>query len=215
MTRTILFDFDGVLADTLDDMLNFSQAVCSILGHDCQPSPRDLDILDSMDILSYGRQLGLPANKLEDFGGMMVEQFRLKQDPPALFAGLVDVIRQSSRNSRIGVVTGNSTEIVREFIVHHGLDNYFNCVLGADTPGSRGDKIRRAVQEMEGCITSTFMVGDSISDVRAAKEVGAISVAVTWGHQSEARLAAAEPRMLAHSPAELLRILNGSKDLTR
>ena len=114
MTRTILFDFDGVLADTLDDMLNFSQAVCSILGHDCQPSPRDLDILDSMDILSYGRQLGLPANKLEDFGSMMVEQFRLKQDPPALFAGLVDVIRQSSRNSRIGVVTGNSAEMVRE-----------------------------------------------------------------------------------------------------
>ena len=161
MTRIILFDFDGVLADTLDDMLNFSRAICSTLGHDCRPAPRDLDALELMDILSYGRQLGLPTDKLEDFGAMMVEQFRLKQEPPALFAGLADVIRQISQNSRIGIVTGNSTEMVREFVAYHGLDDYFSCVLGADAPGTRGDKIRRAVQEQEGGLASTFMVGDS------------------------------------------------------
>ena len=42
----ILFDFDGVLADTLDDMLHFAQAVCVELGSDRIPTPADLDALE-------------------------------------------------------------------------------------------------------------------------------------------------------------------------
>ena len=42
----ILFDYDGVLADTLDDMLNFAQQVCLELGIDRRPTPADLDALE-------------------------------------------------------------------------------------------------------------------------------------------------------------------------
>ena len=214
MKRTILFDFDGVLADTLDDMLSISKEVCADLGYPRDPSPHDLDALDSMDILSYGRQLELPANRLDEFGARMVEEFRLKQEPPAIFPGLAEVVRQIAQNSHIGIVTGNSTEAVRDFVAWHGLGNYFGCVLGADAPGRRDDKIRQAVESLGGSLDSTFMVGDSVSDVRAAQEVGAISVAVAWGHQTEARLAAAGPRYLVRTPGQLLKLLNLPADWT-
>jgi phosphoglycolate phosphatase-like HAD superfamily hydrolase len=52
-----------------------------------------------------------------------------------------------------------------------------------------------------------FVIGDSVSDVRAAREVGARSIAVTWGHQSAARLAALRPDHLVTTPDELYQAL--------
>jgi AHBA synthesis associated protein len=47
------------------------------------------------------------------------------------------------------------------------------------------------------------MVGDSASDIRAAKEAGVKSIAVGWGHQSAETLLRARPDILTHSPSEL------------
>jgi phosphoglycolate phosphatase-like HAD superfamily hydrolase len=51
-----------------------------------------------------------------------------------------------------------------------------------------------------------FMVGDSLSDVRAAKEAGVKSIAVSWGHQSVGRLAGAVPDHVVRVPGELIEI---------
>jgi phosphoglycolate phosphatase-like HAD superfamily hydrolase len=56
---------------------------------------------------------------------------------------------------------------------------------------------------------SVFMVGDSLSDIRAAKEAGIQSVAVAWGHQSLSRLMNGEPDHVVHSPQELLELFAG------
>jgi phosphoglycolate phosphatase-like HAD superfamily hydrolase len=209
MIRTILFDFDGVLADTLGDMLRFSEEACAQLGRPRRPTPEDLNAVDSMDIQSYGRQLGLPEDLLDDFGAFMVRRFEEKKEPPGLFDGLGEVILRLSHSCRLGVVTGNSEAAVRAFLAHHGLGSVMGCVIGADTPGTRAEKIDCAAERLDGQLSSTCMVGDSVSDVRAAREAGVMSIAVAWGHQSERRLRAAGPDAVVRSPAELLAVVSG------
>ena len=60
----ILFDFDGVLADTLDDLLSFAQEACAQLGFPRNPTPADLDALETMSFIDYGRQLKCLHNRL-------------------------------------------------------------------------------------------------------------------------------------------------------
>jgi phosphoglycolate phosphatase-like HAD superfamily hydrolase len=211
VTRFILFDFDGVFADTLDDMLRFSREVCASLGHPRTPTRHDLDALDSMDIRSYARQLGLPEDTHDDFAASMVECFRQKTEPPKLFDQVGEVIAQLARGNRLGIVTGNSTEMVWAFLAHHGLDGYISGVMGADVPGTRAEKIRLMMRELGAPPEATFMVGDSISDVRAAQEVGVTSIAVAWGHQSAERIATATPDVIVYSPEELLRVVGEDK----
>jgi len=50
------------------------------------------------------------------------------------------------------------------------------------------------------------MVGDSVSDIRAAREASVKSIAVEWGHQSPAKLLSAQPDYFVRSPKELLEI---------
>jgi phosphoglycolate phosphatase len=50
-------------------------------------------------------------------------------------------------------------------------------------------------------------IGDAVSDVHACREVGVRSIAVAWGHQSAARLAAAGADAVVSSPQELAELL--------
>ncbi len=51
------------------------------------------------------------------------------------------------------------------------------------------------------------MVGDSLSDVLAAKEASVTSIAVTWGHQSLENLLRAKPDFVVSSPQDLIQII--------
>jgi phosphoglycolate phosphatase-like HAD superfamily hydrolase len=51
------------------------------------------------------------------------------------------------------------------------------------------------------------MVGDSLSDIRAAKEAAATSIAVTWGHQSLEHLLSGDPDYIVNIPSELIGII--------
>ena len=54
---------------------------------------------------------------------------------------------------------------------------------------------------------SVFMVGDSLSDILAAKEASVTSFAVTWGHQSLENLLRGNPDYIVSSPHNLIEII--------
>ncbi len=63
--KVLIFDFDGVLADTVDDILRFGKIVSNKLGFPVTPTGDDLNDLNQMGFAEFGRQLGLPEDKLE------------------------------------------------------------------------------------------------------------------------------------------------------
>jgi phosphoglycolate phosphatase-like HAD superfamily hydrolase len=59
---------------------------------------------------------------------------------------------------------------------------------------------------------AVFMVGDSLSDVRAAKEASVTSIAVTWGHQSLENLLRGKPDFVVSSPEGLVEVVEGRRE---
>ena len=103
----IIFDYDGVLADTLDDLLQFGQAACNQLGVRHVVTNDDLNDLDVMSFATYGRACGVPEHLVDEFVRICLNCFAEKKFPPALFSGLGDVIRYLADNHRITIVTTN------------------------------------------------------------------------------------------------------------
>jgi phosphoglycolate phosphatase-like HAD superfamily hydrolase len=204
----IVFDFDGVLGDTLDEMLRIAGEVAVELGYPCQPSPADLDALERMEFNELGRQLGLPASQVDEFARRCFQLFATLPKPPPIFPGMKRVILDLAQNNALAIVTGNTSHIVGRFLSQHGLETCFSLILGSDAPGNRGDKLKQIVTRLQVSNSQSYLVGDAVSDVRVALETGLISIAVTWGHQSEDHLSRAEPRYLVHSPQELYSLLN-------
>jgi phosphoglycolate phosphatase-like HAD superfamily hydrolase len=208
MHKVLIFDFDGVLADTLDDMLSHAQRVCTDMGYPRQPTQADLEALERMEFVEFGRQLQIPEDKVREFAQRNFELFARQPQPPRIFAGMREAITLLSATSRIGIVTGNASWVVRGFLEHHGLAGAINVVLTADDKGSRPEKIARAARHLGEPENETYVIGDAVSDIRAAKEAAAKSIAVTWGHQSQEKLEQARPDYVVHSPEALVQLLD-------
>jgi len=208
----ILFDFDGVLADTLRDMIEFAQEVCDELGVDHAVTPDDLNSLEVMSFAEYGRRLGVPEHLVDEFVGLILKRFIEKKTPPDIFDGLDQVVRMLSTNHIIAIITGNRSQTVNNFLTAHGLDGNVCAIFGVDSPGSKPEKIASARSQFAKNGENVYMVGDSSSDIRAAKEASIKSIAVSWGHQSAERLICAEPDYLVHSPMELLESITKFED---
>lgn len=203
----LLFDFDGVLADTLDEMLNFARAACEQLNLPCNPTPADLDALETMSFAEYGRQLKVPPKHIDEFVNLCLEMFNLRPHPPKMFDGMDRVLVEAAGRNQVGIITGNTSETVEKFLKENDLQEYIKLVIGVEQPGSKPEKIERALKALVQSRNEAYMIGDAISDIRAAKQVSIKSIAVGWGHQSVSKLEGADPDYLVRSPQELRRLL--------
>ncbi len=203
----IIFDYDGVLADTLDDLIRFGQEACNQLGVNHVVTKDDLSNLEVMSFATYGRACEVPENLVDEFVKISLNLFAEKESPPAIFDGLSEVIKHLSLKHKIAIVTTNSSQNVRAFLTKHGLESLVHAVYGVDTPGSKAQKISIARERFVKNGEPVFMIGDALSDVRAAKEAGVTSIVVTWGHQSLKTLLRGEPDYVANFPRELIEVI--------
>ena len=206
MTDIIIFDFDGVLADTRPFMLQASGEICAQLGHPCTPTPADQEALETMSFDNLGRQLGLPEQQVPEYTRLILVAFNTHPEPMPAFPGINHIVLQLADRFRLSLVTGNGGGMVRKFLAHYGLDGCFEMVLSLEDPGSRVEKIQRIISALGNGTRQAYMVGDSVSDIHAARQAGISSVAVAWGHQSLAKLRQANPDIIAEKPADLLTI---------
>jgi phosphoglycolate phosphatase len=205
----IIFDYDGVLADTLIDLLQFGQEACNKLGVKHIVRKDDLSNLEVMSFASFGRACEVPDHLIDEFVQICLKCFAEKESPPAIFRGLKKVVRRLVVNNTLAVITTNSSQNVNAFLIEHGLDGCIQAVYGVDSPGSKAQKISVARERFsaERKREFVFMVGDSLSDIRAAKEASVISIVVAWGHQSLSHLLSGSPDYVAHSPPDLIEII--------
>jgi phosphoglycolate phosphatase len=201
--KLYLFDFDGVLADNLDEMLRYAGEVCSQLGHPCEPSQADLEALDTMDMVSYGRQLGIPESLLDRFADMLRSMFNSDLQQPRIFPGIRAVLERQPQGNILAIITGNARNIVETFLTQHGLKDTIRLIYSGDMPGTRQHKILRALRDAGVQSQNACLVSDAVSDIREARATGLHCIAITWGYQSHTRLAAFQPDALVDSPQAL------------
>ena len=202
--RLVIFDFDGVLANTFGDMIQFAQEACDELGVHQTVTPANIRDLEVMSFMTFGRACGVPDNLAGEFVNICTGKFAKKKSPPEIFDGLPDVIRKLSKDNILVIVTGNTTDNVNVFLANHNLQDCFHMVYGVDMPGSKAWKILAAKRQFEAGNEPAFFVGDSLSDIQAAREANVRSIAVTWGHQNLDLLIRGKPDMFIHSPVELM-----------
>ena len=203
----VIFDYDGVLADTLDDLIHFGQEACNQLGVKHTVTKDDLSNLEIMSFATYGRACEVPEHLVDEFVKISLDLFAKKASPPAIFDGVSEVIQHFSASHKLAIVTTNSSQNVHAFLAQHGLDSLIHAVYGVDTPGSKAHKIALARERFVRNEEAIFMIGDALSDIRAAKEAGVTSIAVTWGHQSLETLLRGEPDHVVNNPHELIEVI--------
>lgn len=108
-----------------------------------------------------------------------------------------------SKRAAVGCATGNIPSIAESLLRAASLRDYFSTVAGSlpQTPG-RYEIVERAVASLEQQQgrhfnpKKIFVIGDTPSDIKAARKLGYISVAVATGDYSLSELCGHQPDIL-------------------
>lgn len=113
----------------------------------------------------------------------------LTADPPELLPGAAALLERVSAEFGLGLITGNIQKCAFVKLKHVGLDHYFEVGGYGDDHGDRNEIAAVALQRT-GHPPDSVLIGDTPSDIRAAKANGLVSVAVCTGGFSRGALEA-------------------------
>jgi phosphoglycolate phosphatase len=214
--RAVLFDLDGTLLNTLEDL---SDAMNRVLEKEGFPTHR-------VDAYRYfvgnGSSMlvkrALPPERREDDGlirsclDRFLGEYRLnwmvKTRPydgvPALLEGL------TGQGFKMAVLSNKIDEITKESVAHLLSLWRFDTVVGQrqGVPAKPDPTAALEIAGRLGVSPAEFVyVGDSAVDMKTAVGAGMFPVGALWGFRSEDELLDGGARVLIGEPQDLLRFL--------
>ena len=198
-SKLIMFDFDGVIADSLDEQCRACVETLRARGfHDLATRAQFLDFTE-VNWFAALVAAGVPADvreELEDAFGAAPS--------PELFPGMAAVIERLAGAHPVVVITSSRTSVVEGILAERGVRGVGE-VLGGEQEASKTRKIR-AVRRRFGDDMPAWYVCDTVGDVLEAQAAGVGTVGVAWGWHGEERLRRVNPDRMAHAPSDLLEL---------
>ena len=195
--KLIMFDFDGVIADSLEDQ---SRAfVDTLRSHGLDELATRSTFLDFTETNWFEAlaQADVPESVVA-----AIEDAFATAPSPDLFPEMAEVIGRLGAAHPVVVITSSRTADVEAILDENGVSGVAE-VIGGDVEPSKTRKIRSA-RERYGESLPAWYVCDTVGDVHEARDAGAVTVGVAWGWHGEERLLRAEPDQMARRPADLL-----------
>jgi pyrophosphatase PpaX len=128
-----------------------------------------------------------------------------------LYDGIINLLDSLLKAGvRLGLVTSKSRYTTQMAFDLTGIESYFDATVCADeSPGNKPDPapIWLCLERLGVGPAGAAYVGDSPSDVQAAKAAGVTAIAVSWGVFPAATLEAENPDILVHTIPELAEVL--------
>lgn len=196
-----VFDFDGVIADTLESYQHVCQKAAVICGSDTELDKNPFAELDPVTFEALGEKLAINGNR---YAAVVASEMCAYPDIPKLFEGMTETLALLSERIPLAVLSASHSDVLNKILTFHGIDKYFASIIGGDIAGSKSEKLIKIKSQYTPHI---IMVGDSVSDMDAAKKAKVKSIAVSWGWQKKQKLAGRQPDYIINSPKDLLSVM--------
>ena len=201
----LVFDFDGVLADSLSIYQNACATAAGELGWNGQLTENPFAMLDSVSFGALAKLMGVDEYLFARRTSELIAQTSV---PPRLFPDIHLVITELSRYHQIAILSNSDSHFIFRTLKHHQLDHAFSTIIGSDQPGEKAEKLASLGKKYPSTQGDFIMIGDSVSDIEAARACNCKEIAVSWGWQPMDKLMECRPEYTAHNPKELLALIS-------
>lgn len=211
--RTILFDLDGTLIDSIELILaSHRHATLEVLG--ATPSDDVLRLGIGVPLLTQMRTLD------ETRAEALVASYRafnhrMHDELLRPYEGLLELCEQvRAEGAALGVVTSKSLVVVEMAFARLPFAPLLDVVVTSDQTEHhkpRPEPILEALRRLDRDAAGACYVGDSPFDLQAAHAAGVAAIGVSWGAFTEDELRAEDPLAIVRTPDELAEVLHGRR----
>jgi phosphoglycolate phosphatase len=211
--NTVIFDLDGTLLNTLDDLRDSLNEVLIAKGF----SPKSLEEVRRFvgnGVRNLVRR-SVPEECSDEVVSLVMEEFKENykhnmQNKTRPYNGIMELLLDLYRyNYKLAIVSNKYDAAVKELSRTY-FGNLIPVAIGETSEIKRKpapDSIYTAVKELGSDLSSTVLVGDSETDVQTAKNAGIPCIGVTWGFRCREVLRSEGADYLIDTPKELLTLI--------
>lgn len=197
MLRSVLFDFDGTLADTLGLTVDIYNELAARNGF-APIAAAEVAGLSRLPIPERCRRLGVPLWKLPALKPYVTRRFRERIGEVRLFGGIPGLLAElKGMGLYIGVLSSNDEGVIRQVLHDCGAAAHIDDVLPSSSLFGKHGPLRACKKARGG---ELLYVGDELRDLEACRKAGVLAASACWGFDHPELLRAREPDLLAESP---------------
>ncbi len=214
MYDTIIFDLDGTLLNTLEDLCNSVNYALESCGY----SRRTLEEIRCFvgngvrKLIERALPCETDTEEFEKVFGIFREHYKIHcNDLTGPYEGIMELLQElKAKGYKMGIASNKMRPAVLAL-----NDLYFKGLIqgaaGVDEtimPKPDSQMIELMLEELGSSKESTLYVGDSQVDVETARNTGLDMVTVLWGFRTKDELLAAGAKNFIRHPMELLKYLS-------
>ncbi len=194
----IIFDFDGVLADSFkfhfDKIREFTKSKFT------EEEFRDIHNGNFFDKVP----LALKNVKWEDYRDFIYDE--------QILIDIRDEIREAvlelSKNYKLHIISSGGYKNIKGFLGNNGVLECFGEILGLEACKTKVAKFNMLFDKYSIKSEECIFVTDTLGDILEAKNVGVKTIAVEWGFHNNDTLKIGNPLRIISHIDELFEIIN-------
>jgi HAD superfamily hydrolase (TIGR01549 family) len=203
MNKTVIFDFDGTIADTFAIVSNI--ALDFAKQHGITVTAEEGRAIGLQQII---KQSKFPTLKIPRFLIEVKHQLGLKiQDEVKPFEGMSLVLNRLSEKYNLGIISSNSENNIKCFLDKHELSGLFHYIHSDSSLFGKDAVLKRFCRKHNLKYADIVYIGDEDRDILAAKKLKIQTIAVAWGYNDKELLQRGNPDYLLDKPGQILEVL--------
>lgn len=213
MYKAVIFDLDGTLLNTLDDLassVNFALKEFSFPERTTDEVRRFIGN-GVIKLMQRATPNGIDKKTFD----ACFEKFRAHYlahmtDTTAPFDGIPELLEKLKENSVSTAVVSNKIHSGVVGLCKDFFGGSLTCAFGVENESERKPSpanVFKAFKELGITASEAIYVGDSEVDVQTAKNSGLDCIGVTWGFRERSELEESGAKFIVEKPEEILKIV--------
>ncbi len=219
-TRAVLFDLDGTLIHSAPDIAQAANLALASIGHNPRPMAEvQAYIGDGAEQLIHRCLTGVLDERADaslhraTYLSFQTHYAACLLDTTRPYPGVIETLEAlSARGIALGCVTNKPERFTLPLLEGLGLIRYFKITLGGDSLTVKKpapEPLLHAAQHCGADSNTTAMVGDSLTDLRAARAAKMRIYCVDYGYSTNVDLSEHLPdALISHMPQLVPLLLN-------
>lgn len=201
----ILWDYDGVLANSMEIEAKYYTAACHEAGIEQISTYEDIARLCEGNYYEECTKAGLDPKKVEIATYIFEKTIKELGCQIDVFPGMPEIMIETARWFPSYIITSNSSATVETMLKNQQIKG-IREVLGFEVEKSKTKKINHVKTLFPG--EKTYFISDTAGDILEARAGGVdVTVGVTWGMHSADILIKSHPDYLFNQVSELREFL--------